>query len=213
MPSILFENNDFIVVNKPCGIEFHGEQGILSKLRQTFPELYGVHRLDKETSGLMLFAKTKKSEQKLKELFSLKKAQKFYLALSVSKPKKKMGLIKGDLEKARGGSFKLCRSLKNPSQTKFISYSLSSFRLFILRPLTGKTHQLRVVCQSLGASILGDQRYKGAQADRMYLHAFRLKFVYENKEYDFSSYEMTGEHSVLLQEFDFSQVDWAYLIK
>ena len=118
---ILFENDLFVVVNKPHGIEFHGEHGILTSLRHEFKDLYGVHRLDKETSGIILFAKTKEVEKSLKALFQDKKVQKTYIALSSSKPKKKMGIIKGDIEKSRNGNFKLCRTFKNPSLTKFLS--------------------------------------------------------------------------------------------
>ena len=59
MVPILYENSDFLIVNKPINIDFHGELGLLSRLREQSSQLYGVHRLDKATSGLMVFAKTK----------------------------------------------------------------------------------------------------------------------------------------------------------
>ncbi len=214
MVPILYENSDFLIVNKPINIDFHGELGLLSRLREQSSQLYGVHRLDKATSGLMVFAKTKDSEKALKSLFQERQIQKFYIALTDIKPKKKMGQVKGDLIKARSGSYKLTRSMKNPSFTKFISYNyLSSLRMIIFRPFTGKTHQLRVVAQSLGASILGDIRYKGTSADRMYLHAFKLSFTLFNKDYDFTCLDTSGEFFEPLKTWNFSQIDWAYFIK
>ena len=69
---ILFENDSFIVVNKPNGVEFHGEKGILNSLRVHYKELYGVHRLDKETSGIILFAKTKNASKMCVSFLNMK---------------------------------------------------------------------------------------------------------------------------------------------
>ena len=80
--------------------------------------------------------------------------------------------------KARNGSYRLLRTLDNPAITRFWSRLDTSFgeRLFLLKPHTGKTHQLRVAMKSLGAPIFGDTRYGGDEADRTYLHAWALEF-------------------------------------
>lgn len=193
---VKFENDDFLIISKAVGIEFHGETGILSRLREEFPELHGVHRLDRETSGLMIFAKTKLIQSVLSKSFELKQVQKKYLAISDKKPTKKQGLVKGDLEKSRGGSYKLARTMLNPSVTRFYSFfnELNGMRGFILVPFTGKTHQLRVVMKSLGSTILGDKRYKGLDSDRLYLHSYHLNFEFKGKDYVFEDFPNTGCH-------------------
>ena len=121
-------------------------------------------------------------------LLANKKVTKTYIALSDKKPRKKQGRVKGDLEKGRGGSYHLKRTLENPSITDFQSRYLEKFELreFELMPKTGKTHQLRVVMKSLGSPILGDKRYGGSEASRMYLHASKLTFGRKSKLCEFT---------------------------
>ncbi|SPX43308.1 pseudouridine synthase [Haemophilus influenzae] len=105
------------------------------------------------------------------------------MALSNQKPKKKQGLIIGDMKKAREGAWKLCQTKENPAITRFESVSCEpNLRLFILKPQTGKTHQLRVAMKSLGSPILGDGLYgkNTEKIDRTYLHATQLEFDYLN---------------------------------
>ena len=104
---------------------------------------------------------------------------KTYLALSSQKPAKKQGWVKGDMAKARRGAWKLLRTQHNPALTRFHSRSIApGLRLFVLQPLSGKTHQLRVAMKSLGSPILGDTLYGGQAAERLFLHAWRLQFDY-----------------------------------
>lgn len=192
---ILFQNSDFIIVDKPHGIEFHSENGLVDQIRKVVPDALGVHRLDKDTSGLMIFALNKNSQSKISKLFETKHISKTYMAISDKKPKKKMGNIIGDLTKGRGGSYYLLKTKNNPSLTKFISKKDEDthLRCFVLRPLNGKTHQLRVVLKSLGASIIGDDRYGNTASDRMYLHSYMLEFEYKNKKFKFEKYPDQGE--------------------
>ena len=191
----IFENDDFLVIKKNIHIDFHGENGLLEQLRAEYRQLFGIHRLDKETSGLMVFAKNKQVQSDISRLFEDRLVTKYYLALARQKPKKKMGSIIGDLEKGRGGSYYLKSTKLNPSQTIFTHKNLpeSKLRLFILKPKTGKTHQLRVVMKSLGAPIIGDERYSKIESDRMYLHAFKLSFRYKQESYNFLSYPLDGD--------------------
>ena len=194
----VYENEDFIIVNKPINVDFHGDDGVLNNLRQTDESLYGVHRLDKATSGLIIFAKSKSVQAELSQLFASRSVTKYYLAISENKPNKKMGSVVGDLEKGRGGSYFLKKSKHNPSETSFVSGYCESLKLrtFILKPRTGKTHQLRVVMKSLGAPILGDTRYGNQQEDRMYLHAFYLTFIFKETPYQFDLYPNQGKYFV-----------------
>lgn len=179
-PTILFENEHLIVARKPAGQSFHSEfePGTLATLRQAEgspKELYSVHRLDKPTSGALVFAKTKQAAAALSKAFEAKEIVKYYIGLSSKKPKKKMGTVTGDMERSRRKSWKLTTSMNNPASTKFITLGANSRRMWIFRPLTGKTHQLRVASKSLGAALLGDEVYGGEAADRMYLHSIAIR--------------------------------------
>lgn len=226
--SIIDENAEFIVVNKPAGINFHDEdklgEGLFNKIKAelAYDELFPVHRLDKMTSGLIIFAKTKQAAQQFQLLFNSHNIQKFYLAISAFKPKKKQGLIKGDMEKSRRGMWKLTRTLTNPATTQFFSFGvLQGLRLFILKPHSGKTHQIRVALNSIGAPIIGDTLYESKNdnqskpADRGYLHAYSLSFRLNEKSYrytllpDIGSLFLHDEIRAKLTELgDPSLLDW-----
>lgn len=227
---LVYEHSDFIVINKPAGVSVHKDdqkQGLVSGVASSLglSELYLVHRLDKMTSGLLILAKNAHANRSLSALFQAREVSKYYIALSDKKPKKKQGLIKGDMEKSRGGSWKLLKCLDNPAITQFFSFNVwdcfqqnsdcvnSHLRLFLLKPHTGKTHQLRVAMKSLGAPILGDSRYypqpseasrkkaDGSQAcseipavDRGYLHAWRLGFSYQEQNIDLIAEPNCGKY-------------------
>ena len=185
---IIYQTDDFIIIYKPCGISVHKDQseiGLTTLLAEQFgvPQVWLVHRLDKVTSGLLILALNAESAAEFFRLFSEHHIQKTYLALSNQKPKKKQGLLVGDMQKARNGAWKLCQSKENPAITRFESVSCEpNLRLFILKPQTGKTHQLRVAMKSLGSPILGDSLYgkNTENIDRTYLHATQLEFDYLN---------------------------------
>jgi tRNA pseudouridine32 synthase/23S rRNA pseudouridine746 synthase len=194
----IFENDQFLIIEKFGGISFEGVDGLLSQVRSVWPGSFGIHRLDKDTSGLMIFGKNKSSQIELSKMFQDKKIDKFYFALSSFRPKKKMGSIKGDLVKSRGGSYRLSKEMKNPSHTKFESlyFKKEKTRGFLLRPYTGQTHQLRVHLKSLGSAIIGDSRYgtqvKPGDSDRMYLASVYLKFEFSGKMHEFFRYPTSG---------------------
>jgi len=177
MFDIVTVHDHYIAVNKHPDVDFHGS-GFVDAIRKKIGgEVYPVHRLDKITSGIILFARSKDIAHEICDQFEAREVQKTYLAISDKRPKKKQGTIKGDIEKGRRGTWKLARTLSNPSITYFNTYSIEEgIRLFVLKPKTGKTHQLRVVMKSLGASILGDESYGGTISDRAYLHAYQISF-------------------------------------
>ncbi len=203
MYDIVFEHDDFLVVCKHQGVCVHTEDdkiGLIVQIRQDLNNdaLYPVHRLDKVTSGLMLCAKTQAAASELSQLFQHRLIEKYYLAMSDKKPKKKQGLITGDMERGRRGSWKLCHTKVNPAVTQFFSYSLGKGkRLFILKPKTGKTHQLRVALKSIGSPIIGDRLYghSDSYSDShstetcnesllgILLHASVLSFSYQGEAY------------------------------
>lgn len=179
--AIVHQGSDWLAINKPAGVDMHSnnQPGLIAQLSEHWQRpLWPLHRLDSVTSGILLIGLSADAARRFGQLFEQRQIEKYYLAVSTAKTKKKQGWVKGDMSKSRGGSWKLERSQQNPAVTRFISqYDASKQqRLFLLQPHTGRTHQLRVAMKSLSAPILGDQRYGGAPADRTYLHAMSLRF-------------------------------------
>lgn len=197
---ILAQTDDFVLIDKPAGLDFHQndeQDSLIELLRQQtgLADLLTVHRLDKMTSGLLLFARKPEIARELGEQFAEHQIEKFYLAISDAKPSKKQGKIQGGMEKGRGGNWKFVRTGGQLAITQFFSYGLGEgLRLFLLRPRTGRTHQLRVALKSLGSPILGDERYAGSKADRGYLHAYALKFSLQGNTYQYICPPSFGAH-------------------
>ncbi len=199
----LYENNKIIVFNKPVGVETIsaqlkiGSQCMTAQIQEKWgEEFYPAHRLDRDTSGVMLFGKTKKIAQHYTEFFRTRQVKKSYLALCWGKPSHPQGTIKRNLSKWEGG--------KNPVRTLPIGKGvtattdyicLDSFRiekekkwvsLMLFLPHEGRTHQIRVHAQSISLPLLGDDQYGARELNRVArtewglkyqaLHALRLQF-------------------------------------
>lgn len=203
MIQIIFQNTDFVVVEKPDGLDFHStpaeSPGLAVLVQQQLEQpVYPVHRLDKMTSGLVIFALHKTAAQQFEQLFRQRLVEKVYLAIAAQTPRKKQGWVKGDMVPARRGSWKLTKTVSNPAITQFISQNTQPHeRWFLLKPHTGKTHQLRVALKSLGSPILGDQRYAAKaiaeQEDRGYLHAYALRFEWQGQNYQWVEAPKSGK--------------------
>ncbi len=206
MYTLLAETEHFLVIDKAPGFSVHrdqAERGLVMQVEQDRGEkLWLVHRLDRMTSGLLLLARSADACNRLAELFREQRVEKFYLALSDKKPGKKQGLVAGDMERGRRGSWKLLRTRENPALTEFYSYSAGpGLRLFLCKPGTGRTHQIRVALKSVGSPIIGDPIYHEAVAetpDRGYLHAWQLNFSLDGQPYVFRADPQQGE--LFLQE-------------
>lgn len=191
MFDILDQQADFIVINKHPQVSVHKdeqESSLLMEIQKTLGcgQLYLVHRLDKMTSGILLLATSQSAASELSQAFADRKVEKFYLALSDKKPKKKQGLIKGDMTKSRRSAWKLLPSTDNPAMTQFFSLAHDGKRVFLCKPKTGKTHQIRVALKSVGSPIIGDPIYNPTSvADRGYLHAYGLAFDYQGEHYQY----------------------------
>ena len=142
-----------------------------------------VHRLDKETSGLLLIAKNLNSAKKLSSLFKQKEITKFYIALCEGSPKNNSSQVKLEIKNKKLKTENTLTNYKVINKNKSISSIL-------FRPETGKTHQLRIVSKNLGCPIVGDNKYnvhsKYAKENLM-LHAFALKFTINKKDFEFTS--------------------------
>jgi len=195
---ILYEDDGFIVLNKPAGFAVHGgsgvSSGVIEGLRQVRPQqkfLELVHRLDKETSGCLLIAKKRSVLKVLHELFRGDGIQKTYLALLVGQFQRKKQLVEVPLLKnvAQGGERMVVVSQAGKSaETLFTRLQqYQDVTLVHAAPKTGRTHQIRVHAAWLGHPIVADDRYgddatnkafKKRGYKRLFLHAEQLRFAH-----------------------------------
>ena len=212
---IVFENKDFVVVNKPSGLlsvpdRKQSEPSLKDLLKEMYGEIFTVHRLDKATSGLIVFAKNAEAHKILSQLFESREVEKFYL-----------GLVKGNIHPASGTidaaiaehAFKKGIMTTNakgkPSvtdyttQETFRNYSLVQFQIH-----TGRTHQIRVHLQHIGHQLVCDELYGDGKPfllssvkrkfklskntddekpllARLSLHSHLLKFVFNGEQFSF----------------------------
>ena len=176
------------------------------------------HRLDDGTSGCLAIAKDRETATLLGAAFRERRARKAYVGLTDKTPKKKQGVVAGDLVKARRGAFKLARTrtagacavtaITRTAGLGAAAAGDAARRLLVARPVTGKTHQIRVAAKSLGAPLLGDDLYGGAPADRLYLHAAALAI--DDAGLDVSTPPRSGA-SFLSARFTaaWASLDWA----
>lgn len=183
----IYDNPDFLVVDKPANLACipEGEKGkdcLLQKLEEQFAQkLFIVHRLDKEASGIMIFAKNAETHKYLSELFDLKTIKRTYLALVHGRVKDARGVIKNKLREFGSG-----RMGVDPVQGKEAITNYERIKAYqnmsLLRamPETVRRHQLRVHFYGLDHPIVGDRKYgnKAIQApfNRLMLHAESLEF-------------------------------------
>ena len=202
---VIYKDNDIIALNKPAGLAVQGGSkttrhidGLLDALRfEKNEKPHLVHRLDKETSGVVLLGRTAAAAAKLSEIFKSRKAQKIYWAVVKGKPKLMSGKIDAPLIKAgnKQGTEQVKIDFENgrPAQTLYrvvdsLAKKASWLEMF---PLTGRTHQLRVHCaEALKTPIIGDTKYGVSnQSDlglknesRMHLHARSVRITFSNKK-------------------------------
>ncbi len=185
--SIIFENSNFIVLNKWSQIATQGG----SKIKISIDHIIGnissqyrlVHRLDKETSGLLLIAKNLNYAKKLSSLFKQKEITKFYIALCEGNPKNTYSQVKLEIKNKK---LKIENTLTN---YKVINKN-KSISSILFNPKTGKTHQLRIVSKNLGCPIIGDNKYNvysKYKKENLMLHAFALRFEINKKKFEFIS--------------------------
>ncbi len=206
MFDIIYLHPDFVVINKHPNVSGHkddGETMLVAEVAEQVGDdsLYLVHRLDKMTSGILLLARSAQAASELSGKFARREMEKYYLAIGAKKPKKKQGTVCGDMQRSRRSAWKLMPTLNNPAITQFYSTAGDNGqRLFLCKPYTGKTHQIRVALKSVGSPIVGDPIYNpgDADADRGYLHAMTLRFTYHDQLFEFicdpGQYDHFGEY-------------------
>lgn len=208
--TLVAEHADFWLIDKAPGVDCmssDGEAGLFHQAGEVLGDCYPVHRLDKMTSGLLLLAKSSQAAAGLAELFKQHKIQKYYLAISADKPKKKQGWIKGGMARSRRGQWRLTREQDNFAKTQFISFAHPKGRLFVLKPFSGRTHQLRVALKSIASPILGDELYSGAKAQRGFLHAQALCFEWQGQQQRYIS-PTNYQQDFLPMDSDLLEAPW-----
>lgn len=182
-PEILYEDDKVIVVNKPAGLLSEGKGEYCPE--KTLAD-FGLicHRLDRDTSGVMILAKDPETQMFLKRQFQDRTVHKTYYAVVCGRPK---------LDEARI-DLPMIRDLKRPTTFRVDANGKEAetfykvldagdkYALVELRPTSGRTHQLRVHMKYLGHPILGDRVYEGDKADRLYLHAGQLEITLPSGE-------------------------------
>jgi 23S rRNA pseudouridine1911/1915/1917 synthase len=196
---IIYENDDLIVVNKPAGMVVHPAAGhasgtLVNAVLGYDPDMEGiggeerpglVHRLDKETSGLIVLAKNERAHNWLQEQFRLRKVEKTYLALVDGKPPTPVGRVEASIGRDPSHRKKMAIMTPGKGRDAVSEYiTLETFKehtLLEFHPHTGRTHQIRLHCEFLGCPIVGDSVYGKRKftvdINRHFLHAFRLKII------------------------------------
>lgn len=197
--NIVFENDDLIVINKPAGMVVHPAAGhatgtLVHAVLGYAPDIEGiggeerpgvVHRLDKDTSGLILLAKNDKAHRWLQDQFRLRKVEKIYLALVDGKPPTPSGRVEAAIGRDQSHRKKMAIVSENKGRGAVSEYkTLESFpnhTLLEFHPQTGRTHQIRLHCAFLGCPIVGDEIYgrkkSSIEIGRHFLHAHKLKII------------------------------------
>jgi len=200
---IIFENDDLIVVNKPAGMVVHPAAGhasgtLVHAVLGYDPDMEGiggeerpglVHRLDKETSGLIVLAKNERAHRWLQDQFRLRLVEKTYLALVDGKPPTPTGRVEASIGRDPSHRKKMAIVPEGKGRESVSEYkTLESFNehtLLEFHPFTGRTHQIRLHCQFLGCPIVGDSIYGKkhitAEIKRHFLHAAKLKIILPNE--------------------------------
>jgi len=213
-PKIVYEDENFVGISKPAGMLVHpyrangkwqmanGEETLSSWLLKKYPGMKTVgddpemrpgivHRLDRETSGIMLAVKNQKYFDYFKSLFKERQIKKTYLALVSGEPKEKHGVIDKPIG-IKNGTVKRSIHSGKMAKTAVTEYKVLKtfifggvpFSLLEVFPKTGRTHQIRVHLASIGHPIVGDPLYGGKKnaglAKRLMLHAYSLEFSLPN---------------------------------
>tara|TARA_Y100001970_G_scaffold40134_1_gene49413 strand:- start:759 stop:1661 length:903 start_codon:yes stop_codon:yes gene_type:complete len=194
----IIENNDnFIVINKPSGISVQSGtksfKNIIDILKDTkyfkYTKPFVVHRLDKETSGVMIIAKNREYAQLFTSLFRIRKMHKIYLAITYGPIRKDIKILQDNLTSYEGNKKVIQKAVSHLRVLK----SNEEYSLLELKPITGRKHQLRKQLYNIGNPIVGDDKYsfsekgKKFKAKNIMLHAYKIKFMINNIRYNFEA--------------------------
>jgi len=189
--SIIYQDNDIVVIDKPSGLlsvpgrELHHRDSATTRLMRVLPTALVVHRLDMDTSGIMLFALNKAAQSSLSKQFQARTTSKKYLARVIGEPAEQTGSVDLPLicDWPNRPLQMVDHEVGKPSLTHWcVLERHGTASLLELTPITGRSHQLRVHMQQIGHPILGDRFYGKPDAvklsPRLNLHAFTLSIAH-----------------------------------
>ena len=193
---IIDNNEDFIVLNKSSGISVQGGTKSKKNLVDIFAKSkifqdtkpYSVHRLDKDTSGVFIMAKNRKTAQLLTSLFRLRKVHKTYLAICHGEMEKNSGEWNDELIRYDNG-----KKIIEKAKTIFkVIDKNSNSSLVEMKPITGRKHQLRKQLFNVGHSIYGDKKYRSLSSTKrmnkdLMLHSYQIRFMINEKKYTYKA--------------------------
>jgi len=192
---IVEDNENFCVINKPYGLAVQGGSKIKKNLVDLITENkiflnskpFIVHRIDKETSGILIVAKNRKYAQLFTSLFRIRKIHKSYLSICHGEMEKNKGFFDGDLVRYDKDKKISERAITN---YKVLDKNTNS-TLLILNPVTGRKHQIRKQLFSIGFPVIGDSKYnfpenKMNKNNNLMLHAYSIKFMINEKKYKYT---------------------------
>lgn len=202
--SVMLDDDDLLVINKPTGLAVHGgsgvKQGLIESLRTLFPKqryLELVHRLDRDTSGIVLIAKNARTLRELHEQLRTDRVDKVYWALVAGKWPAYQKSVSAPLAKRHTPSgeriVKVSADGKKAKTDFKVLERLPSASLLEVKPISGRTHQIRVHSQHVGHPILGDTKYQNDASEgitsslglkRLFLHAKAIRFRVAGRHYE-----------------------------
>ncbi len=193
---VIEDNENFIVINKPTGIPVQSGtksfKNIIDIIKNTKyfenSKPFIVHRLDKETSGVLIIAKNRRYAQLFTSLFRIRKIHKTYLAIVYGKVDKSIKVMKDDLIYYENNKKIFQKAISNLKIIK----SNDGYSYLELNPITGRKHQLRKQLLKIGSPIIGDDKYflndrKRVKIKNLMLHAYKIKFMINNIQYNFKA--------------------------
>ena len=193
---IIDNNENFVVLNKSSGISVQGGTKSKKNLVDIFAKSeifqgtkpYSVHRLDKDTSGVFIMAKTRESAQLLTSLFRLRKVHKTYLAICHGELNTDSGEWNDDLIRYDGDK----KIIEKAKTIYKVLDKNSEASLVELKPITGRKHQLRKQLYALGQPIFGDIKYKLSNSSRglnknLMLHSYQIKFIIDDVKHTYTA--------------------------
>ena len=191
---IIFDNEDYIVINKISGLPTQkgtkSNKNVIDIFRKSIffsnSEPYAVHRLDKDTSGVLIIGKNRKTAQLFTSLFRLRKIYKTYIAVCEGEFTNNKGLLEHNLVRYDG-----YKKISEKAITYYRVISKNSKYSFVeFKPITGRKHQLRKQASLISHSIIGDKKYslKSNKFKNLFLHAYSLKFMINNKKYNYHAH-------------------------
>ena len=193
---VIENNENFIVINKPTGIPVQSGtksfRNIIDILKNTKyfenSKPFIVHRIDKDTSGILIIAKNRKFAQLFTSLFRIRKIHKTYLAIVYGKVNNSIKTLKDSLVYYENNKKNIQQAISNLKIIK----SNNDYSYLELKPITGRKHQLRKQLLNIGNPIIGDDKYfsnniKRIKTKNLMLHAYKIKFMINNIQYNFKA--------------------------